>query len=388
VRRVLAVGTPGVVRLGHDIATADDLKPWRLVARTRERLGLAEEDDIPPEALRETLAGARVVASTAATWAADRYDEVGEPLRVDLAIIDEASQLTIPATLGALRFASRFVLVGDERQLPPLVRSEAAAAQGLGKSLFSRLDEQWGAQATVGLTRQYRMHPVICAFPSTEYYHGQLHAAGDALATLLPLDPAEPDALDYLMLPERPLVFVDVRAMPEERPGKASHAQADVAARVVRTLRRRGLSGSEIGIIAPYRAQVAAIRRRLATNGEHEVTVDTVDRFQGAERSVIILSFGGDAGLAGRTRDFLADPHRLNVALTRARQKLILLGHRDALSRVPALERLIRYAGGLYGGQGGHGRIVVRAPPAAADVAEVAPDVDTSPQLPGPTVTR
>src|SRR5258706_14286525 len=95
--------------------------------------------------------------------------------------MDEASQLTVPALLGALRFARRFVLVGDEKQLPPLVVSEAAARGGLGQSLFASLLERWGEGASVALRKQYRMHPAICAFPSATFYGGGPAAARAAL---------------------------------------------------------------------------------------------------------------------------------------------------------------------------------------------------------------
>jgi DNA replication ATP-dependent helicase Dna2 len=116
--------------------------------------------------------------------------------------------------------------------------------------------------------------------------------------------------------------------------------------------------GEEIGVIAPYRAQVAAIRQRLdrlAPAGEPPVVVDTVDRFQGGERRVVVYSFGGRAsgGLQLRGRDFLADPNRLNVALTRAQRKLILVGDRRWLAGEPLLAKLVDYCATLYGGRGG-----------------------------------
>jgi superfamily I DNA and/or RNA helicase len=100
---------------------------------------------------------------------------------------------------------------------------------------------------------------------------------------------------------------------------------------------------------------VGAIRARLVASGETDVLVDTVDRFQGGERPVILYSFGGGGASSwgGRGPDFLADPNRLNVALTRARHKLIILGNRAALEEIPLLRRLVTYCASLYDSHGG-----------------------------------
>ncbi len=361
--RVTAQGDLAAVRLGHDQAVAPEMRRWRLAERARAAAlaeGRAEAEDAAwrpqPAELRAALLRAPVVAATTATWSAERYDGVGEALDFDLAIIDEATQLTTPALLGALRFARRFILVGDERQLPPLVMSAEAGAAGLGRSLFAELLARWGEQASVALRRQYRMHPAICGFASETFYEGKLVAEGQArTATLaLRLDPAEPlaPALD----PARPVALLDVAPFAAERGGKVSEAQGEAARKLILALLRGGVAPERIGVIAPYRAQVAALRRRLASSGVTEVVVDTVDRFQGAEREVILFSFGGVSaatGWGGRGLEFLADPRRLNVALTRAQRKLLILGDRRELEQAPLLRRLVAYCAGLYGGQGG-----------------------------------
>ncbi|HEX6817091.1 MAG TPA: C-terminal helicase domain-containing protein, partial [Ktedonobacterales bacterium] len=132
-------------------------------------------------------------------------------------------------------------------------------------------------------------------------------------------------------------------------------AQARVVTRLIRALLEADVLPEQIGVIAPYRAQVAAIRQRLSIRAIGGVTVDTVDRFQGAERRVILFSFGGRVAASPYTRgmDFLADPNRLNVALTRAQRKLILVGERRMLESVPLLRELLAYCAGLYGGRGG-----------------------------------
>ncbi|HEY8324474.1 MAG TPA: AAA domain-containing protein, partial [Ktedonobacterales bacterium] len=350
-------------RLGHALSVSPETRRWRLAELAR-RAALAEgraearaADWQPgPTELRAALLRARVVAATTATWSAERYDDVGEPLEFDLAIVDEATQLTTPSLLGALRFARSFILVGDERQLPPLVMSAEAGAAGLGRSLFAELLERWGERASVALRRQYRMAPAICGFASETFYGGALVAAGQAATAQLALrlDPTEPlaPALD----PARPLALLDVAPYAEERGTRVSQAQCEVARRLILALLRGGVAAERIGVIAPYRAQVAALRRRLAAADVMDVVVDTVDRFQGAEREVILFSFGGVSaatGWGGRGLEFLADPRRLNVALTRAQRKLLILGHRRELEQAPLLRRLVAYCASLYGGQGG-----------------------------------
>ncbi len=351
-RRLVGEGVTDIVRLGHELSVAPDLRPYRLLEQARLRTPGGELDarqDVQPRHVRAALRAARVVAATTATWSAERYDGVGEPLEFDLAIVDEATQLTVPSILGALRFARRFVLVGDEKQLPPLVMSEEAAAQGLKRSLFTDLLERWGDRASVALRRQYRMHPAICEFASRAFYDGALVTAGEAQTALLNLTGQLSGPMAAVLDPSHPMVFVDV---PEEfgAAGKASALQAYVASRLVLALRRAGLASGDLGVIAPYRAQVAAIRRRLATEGEETILVDTVDRFQGGERKVMLFSFGGEAPRGMR---FLSDPRRLNVALTRAQRKLILLGNRRHLEQDPLLRRLVAYCAELYGGRGG-----------------------------------
>ena len=367
--RLLAEGWDDAVRLGHELSVAPPVRSMRLVPRTYARLGLPDGAPLDPPELRATLLAAPLVAATTATWSAERYDGAGDAVAFELAIVDEASQLTLPALLGALRFVRRFVLVGDDQQLPPLVVSREAVARGLGRSLLAALLERWGSVAGVRLERQYRMHPMICDFPSVEFYEGRLAAEGPVRTALLDLALAPGERAAAALAPERPLVFVDVPGA-EEPVGKVSEGQSKVVAALVLALRAAGVPADEIAVIAPYRAQVGTMRRRLAARGESAVAVDTVDRFQGAERAVVIFAFGGrtspPGSISGGKRshwitsgsDFVAEPRRLNVALTRAQRKLILVGDRSWLEQQsPLLARLVAYCRELYGGRGG----IVRA---------------------------
>jgi DNA replication ATP-dependent helicase Dna2 len=388
-RRLDAEGFHDYLRLGHERSVQGDVQSHLL-----KRMAAPAAD--PAAAIHHLIGTTPVIASTTATWSSDRYDlpfidqngddQPGARQIFDVAIIDEASQLTIPAILGALRFAHRFILVGDEQQLPPLVLSKEAAAQGLSDSLFSylkRLDSQDSQDtrkgmslpcasgrvgtspcgcpgACVSLTTQYRMNRWICNFSSKVFYDGRLIAAAPIAQRVLDAPKTgawltiEPPAITRALQPGYPLVFVDVQDEDNSAP-KSSSAEARVVRSLVQSLLARGIVESDIGIIAPYRAQVANIRRHLlsddvesnwsALSPETPMSVDTVDRFQGGERVVIIMSFATTTApeAGSQLYDFLTNPNRLNVALTRAQRKLIVVGCAAALRNLPYFSRLLAY---------------------------------------------
>ncbi|MGZ6366378.1 MAG: AAA domain-containing protein, partial [Ktedonobacteraceae bacterium] len=377
-KRLNAEGVHDFMRLGSarnvDNAIADRLLS-RLVGQNLKYVDTLE-------AVQDLLRSVPIVASTTATWSSDRYsppalNEVGEnkgtaSLQFDVAIIDEAGQLTVPAILGALRFAKRFILVGDEKQLPPLVLSKKASEAGLSESLFSILKfRDYGytkngiqsASSCASLKVQYRMNKWISHFASKVFYDGQLIPHPSVANSLLNVEPskltrkADKASIVRAIDPMAPMVFLDVSGNQER--AKTSNAEALVVREVVAGLLARGIAEQEIGIIAPYRAQVANLRRHLYGDDETigwealaydtQLSVDTVDRFQGGERSVIIMSFATSIKpeADSQLRDHLTNPNRLNVALTRAQKKLILVGNASALADLPYFERLLVYCRGL-----------------------------------------
>ncbi len=370
-KRLDAEGFHDYVRLGHERGVDMHIQE-RLLQK------LVETQELP---VRKILRVAPVVASTAATWSAEKYSaQAGNTtfaqredalFQFDVAIVDEASQLTIPAILGPLRLAKRFILVGDEKQLPPLVLSKEAAEQGLGNSLFGYLkqldddytkEQQAGESACISLRTQYRMNRWISNFSSRVFYDGALVAAPTVATRVLELAATstqavqEASTVQQAMQPGYPLVFLDVRDNEEVRAGsKRSDAEARAVRAVVQGLLARGIGQQDIGIIAPFRAQVANIRRHLFSDNRASgwqglspatlMSVDTVDRFQGGERMVIIMSFATaqTPESSSPLREFLTNPHRLNVALTRAQRKLIVVGCASALESLPYFERLLTY---------------------------------------------
>jgi len=259
-------------------------------------------------AVKEALESAQIVAATAHRASTLPYLRT-RPF--EMSIVDEAGQLTEPLTLGLILRARRFVLIGDDRQLPPVVRT-----RGLAHSMFERLKRDAGAVTL--LETQYRMHPEIMNVSNRLFYNGQLKAGVKASDRTLP---DGPDGLEG-----QPVVFIPVES---ERDGRSNVDEARVVVDLVGSLTRgREIRPESIGVVSPFRAQVVLLRQMLAGTG---VTVDTVERFQGGERDIMILSF-----VRSRGTGFVFDDRRLNVAITRARRKLVLVAH-------PELFRNSRY---------------------------------------------
>jgi len=297
------------LRMGTDTGIREDM------------LASTLDGDLPPGEQAAALNEAPIVAATTSTCGSRAMREQS----FDVAVIDEATQLTEPDTLAALTLADRFVLVGDHEQLPPVVSTE-----GMGASLFERLMDEH-PDAGVLLDRQYRMAQRIQAFPSREFYDGALRPANATVAGQRPGDIADGDALGELA---NPVSFVDVTG------DGSDHTDAVEAQRVGEIVSRftdAGVPHEEIGVIAPFRAQVGEINRRVPD----AVTVDTVDRFQGSSEEVIVVSFVATGSLDG---PLFEDHRRLNVALTRAKKALVLVGDRGALESEPVYRRMVEWA--------------------------------------------
>src|ERR1051326_8676369 len=253
--------------------------------------------------LKEALQQAKIVAATAHRASTIPYVR---SRAFDMAIVDEAGQLTEPLTLGLVLRARRFVLIGDDRQLPPVVRTRE-----LARSMFERLKSET-ADLTL-LETQYRMHPDIMEVSNRLFYDGRLRAGIRADERIPPGGP--------------PVVFIPVES---ERAGRSNADEAQVVVDLVRSLMRdHHISPERIGVVSPFRAQVVLLRQMLDAVA---VTVDTVERFQGGERDIMILSMA-----RSHATGFVFDDRRLNVAITRARRKLVLVAH-------PELFQKSRYA--------------------------------------------
>ena len=244
------------------------------------------------------------------------------------------------------------VLAGDHCQLPPTVKSIAALKAGLGKTLMERIVETHPEAVTL-LKIQYRMNDDIMRFSSNYFYDGQVESAPEVrFRGILDLD--------------TPMVWIDTSEfdLPKGSPvdfkeqfvgesyGRVNPAEAEVTLMALQHYfskigKQRLLDERiDVGIISPYRAQVQLLRR-LLTKREYfkpfrrMISVNTVDGFQGQERDVIVISLvrSNDEGQIG----FLRDLRRMNVAITRARMKVIILGDRQTLTRHPFYRQLWKY---------------------------------------------
>ncbi|KAG8377370.1 hypothetical protein BUALT_Bualt08G0026000 [Buddleja alternifolia] len=249
----------------------------------------------------------------------------------DMVVIDEAAQASEVAILPPLSLgAARCVLVGDPQQLPATVISKAAGTLLYSRSLFERF--QQAGCPTMLLSVQYRMHPHIRDFPSRYFYQGRL-TDSESVSNL-------PDEIYYKDPLLRPYVFFDITYGREShRGGSVSYQNTQEAQFCVRlyehlqkTVRSLGAGKVTVGIITPYKLQLKCLQREfkdvLNSDEGKDIYINTVDAFQGQERDVIIMSC---VRASGHGVGFVADIRRMNVALTRARRALWVMGNANAL---------------------------------------------------------
>ncbi|XP_072236496.1 DNA replication ATP-dependent helicase/nuclease DNA2 [Leuresthes tenuis] len=281
----------------------------------------------------------------------------------DFCIVDEASQISQPICLGPLFYAKRFVLVGDHQQLPPIVQNQEARSLGMDESLFKRLELH--TEAVVQLNVQYRMNRQIMSLSNSLMYDGRLECGSEKTATALltlPLLPSVQSELssysrthpqlslswvEATLLPSSPVCFLDCSMVPAlesvEQGGVSNRTEAALIHVLLSLLIKAGCKPSDVGVIAPYRQQLKTISALLQSPAFTGVEVNTVDRYQGRDKSVIILSFVRSAAEEGNLGELLKDWRRLNVAITRAKHKLLMVGSVTTLRRFAPVEKLLNH---------------------------------------------
>ncbi|CDZ96213.1 DNA replication helicase [Phaffia rhodozyma] len=327
------------------------------------------------EEFERRLMSPQVIATTALT--------IDHPLfaqrTFDYCIVDEASQITLPVCLGPLRFARTFILVGDHFQLPPLVKNPSARLGGLETSLFRRLHEAHPT-ASVDLSYQYRMNKEIMSLSNELIYEGKLRCGSDMV---------EKQALNYptwdkledmcartegehwlknILKPERKVVFIDTDNIPcrESRIGDLvqNTGEATLVQRVcmdyldsiyctkttsptffllqiVQGAVVAGLMPCQVAVITLYRQQIKLLQQKLEANINQGVEILTADKSQGRDKDCVIVSMvrSNEQGSVG---ELLRDWRRINVAFTRAKSKLIIIGSSSTLSCDTLLARFLQ----------------------------------------------
>ncbi|KAM0286740.1 hypothetical protein ACHAQH_000760 [Verticillium albo-atrum] len=294
----------------------------------------------------------------------------------DYCIVDEASQITLPICLGPIRMAKTFVLVGDHNQLPPLVQNEEARDGGLDVSLFKLLSDTH-PDSVVNLEHQYRMCEDIMTLSNKLIYKGRLRCGTEQLRftkldvpnmgalrqkhhdSISLMQPGAPRSyctgptpgrcwIRDLLEPEARVRFVNTDTLQprtrEEAKGNriVNPGEARVVTQLVESLVGVGVPETEIGVMTHYRSQLALLKHGL--RGHPSVEMHTADRFQGRDKEVVVLSLvrSNEACAIG---DLLKDWRRINVAFTRAKTKLLVIGSRETLKGAGQEEMLAKFIG-------------------------------------------
>ena len=352
------------LRIGYE-ASCDPRFAHRLLDRVLE-----EKPRL--DVIRQQLQQARVIVSTTSMLQSRSF--LLEIKHFSLCIVDEASQILEPNIIGLLSSDSieRFILIGDHKQLPAVVvqPDSEPTLHACRLSLFERLlhqEREAGREAfTAILRRQGRMHPEIAAFPN-EFFYAREQLQPVPLPhqeeTELPYHQPSEDALDDLLKQHRVLFFPSgllasspVREGSEVGSDKVNPVEASLVADLLRRIYRqygeRFDATKTVGVIVPYRNQIAMIRREIAQLGIPQlldISIDTVERYQGSQRDVIIYSFtirhpyqldflcANCFDEDGKTID-----RKLNVAMTRARKQLLMTGCTSVLNQNPIFAQLIQ----------------------------------------------
>ncbi|MEK7743933.1 MAG: DEAD/DEAH box helicase, partial [Elusimicrobiota bacterium] len=280
-----------------------------------------------PTRQKPLIAGATLYAAAQQALPKEGGQKGLEPF-FDVVLFDEAGQAPLTLALAARLLGRRVFFIGDDAQMPPVVELPPEAETGglCRMSALSFIRERYGDPLL--LRKSHRLNEGLCSVVSDCFYGGALESTPKAAERRL--RPALKPGPDFapILDPEAPLVFVDV---PHEDCRSVSEAEALWAEALVRECIRCGLAPEDLGVIAPFRAQCNRIRFLL---DKVRTTVATVERFQGQEREAVILSLtSSQPGYLSRLAGFLFNPNRLNVAISRARSKVVLLGSKKALLR-------------------------------------------------------
>ncbi|SHH28916.1 IGHMBP2 family helicase [Thermosipho atlanticus] len=309
----------------------DNMAKWirlnRQIDELKSRIKIIEE-----RIAKDIIENSNVVFSTNSS----AFLEILNDFTFDVAVVDEATQATIPSVLIPLSKSTKFVLAGDHKQLPPTVVSERA--KELSETLFEKLIKKYSFKSEL-LRIQYRMNEKLMEFPNKEFYDGKLVSAVGNI-TLSDLGFYGNNKITDA---NNVLIFIDTFKKKNRYESRKSDStsyfnslEAKIIKNVVKDFIKLGAKKEWIGVITPYDDQVDLLKSM-----ELAVEINTVDGFQGKEKEIIIISFvrSNKKGEIG----FLSDLRRLNVSLTRVKRKLICIGDSSTLKKHPVYKRFIEF---------------------------------------------
>ncbi len=365
------------IRIGGRFSCAEEYKQNLLSTRVDQCANTSE--------LHDMIINTRVFVGTTASLNSNAF--IFQLKQFSLAVIDEASQILEPHLIGLLSAQNdgipairKFVMIGDHKQLPAVVqqKEETSKVQDVllndiyltdcRLSLFERLLKKYAnrPEVTYMLRKQGRMHPDIALFPNVSFYHNQLqmvpmpHQLRD-----LPLTGGQQNGITELLLTRR-IAFIAAEQPKESPSDKVNQTEAEIiAAMVVRIYEIEGAEhfdvNETVGVIVPYRNQIATVRKTIDRYNIpllHDITIDTVERYQGSQRKYIIYGFTIQQyyQLNFLTNNVFVDDidgsivdRKLNVAMTRAEEHLIMVGNAELLAKNYTFSRLLEFVRSRHG---------------------------------------
>ncbi|BET02371.1 DNA replication helicase DNA2 [Nesidiocoris tenuis] len=286
-----------------------------------ERALVAKLGDSPTHELLEKMYSSQEVFGVSCLSAGHQWLARQE---FDVCLVDEASQVTQPAVLRPLFLAKKFILVGDPKQLPPLVMNKQAKEFGLDVSLFQRLDRP---AVTTRLTRQYRMNRPINDLANRVSYDGLLECGSDAIATATLNYAGETTrSEDWIVRPlskhiDDSIIIVNMKGQKESSKTAENRLEAEVVLQVAQEMVKLGVPSGNIGVMSTYREQVDFLKKSFKGT---DVEVNTVDLYQGRDKEVIIYAVSSASSQKSEA-GILSNMNRLTVAITRAKKKLVIV---------------------------------------------------------------
>jgi DNA replication ATP-dependent helicase Dna2 len=310
--------------------------------------------------LLEKIKSSRIIISTAASLNAN--NEIFQLKKFDLAIVDEASQILEPQIIGILSKVDKFILIGDEKQLPAVILQDKTQTKctneilhqielyDLGNSYFERLlrickKNNW-IEFFGSLEYQARMHEEIQEFPNLNFYDGILKTINERQSYPISIFKANSESKLERFLSQHRVVFIDC---PIEHENKISKSESSLVKKIIEiiSINSEKMDNESVGVISPFRLQCNSILKELKPDYADMITVDTVERFQGSQRNIIIISMAvNSSSLLDRAISVIDGTdidRKLNVALTRAKEHVIMLGSSEILNENPVYSKFIDY---------------------------------------------